>query len=84
MPSILWAEIQKEQVNSTDQLQAFLVDEVDSLEIYLQPGEYYLTPSHIIDSTCGNCEEPNQFVPAMAGLQIAGDYVKMIKMMLLK
>ena len=76
MPSFLAAEIQKEHVNSADTVQALLTERVDSLEIYLRSGEYYLTPSDIVDSTCGNCEEPDQFVPVTAGLQIAGKYVK--------
>jgi parallel beta-helix repeat protein len=76
MPSILLGEIQKEHVNSAHKLQTLLTESVDSLEIYLQSGDYYLTPSDIVDSTCGNCEEPDQWVPATAGLCIAGNYVK--------
>ncbi|UCE18849.1 MAG: right-handed parallel beta-helix repeat-containing protein [Gemmatimonadota bacterium] len=76
LPSILLAEIHKEYVDSADNLQALLTEKVDSLEIYLQSGDYFLSSTDIIDSTCGNCEEPDQFVPATAGLQIAGAYVK--------
>ena len=76
MPSILLAEIQTERVNSADNLQTLLTEKIDSLEIYLHSGDYYLTPSDIVDSSCGNCEDPNQFVPATAGLRIAGTYVK--------
>ena len=70
------AEVQKKQVTSVIGLQAVLSGKVDSLEIYLQPGDYYLSPTSITDSTCGNCEEPNQFVPATAGLEISGSYVR--------
>jgi parallel beta-helix repeat protein len=75
-PLLLLAEVQKKQVTSVIGLQAVLSGKVDSLEIYLQPGDYYLSPTSITDSTCGNCEEPNQFVPATAGLEISGSYVK--------
>ena len=75
-PLLLLAEVQKKQVTSVFGLQAVLSGKVDSLEIYLQPGDYYLSPTSITDSTCGNCEEPNQFVPATAGLEISGSYVR--------
>ncbi len=75
-PLLLLAEVQKKQVTSVIGLQAVLSGKVDSLEIYLQTGDYYLSPTSITDSTCGNCEEPNQFVPATAGLEISGSYVR--------
>ena len=75
-PLLLLAEVQKKQVTSVIGLQAVLSGKVDSLEIYLQPGDYYFSPTSITDSTCGNCEEPNQFVPATAGLEISGSYVR--------
>jgi parallel beta-helix repeat protein len=75
-PSLLPAEIQREQVTTAAELQALLTEKVDSLEIYLQPGDYYLSPEDIIDSTCGNCPEPEQFVAATVGLAIAGNYVR--------
>jgi len=75
-PLVLLAEVQKKQVSSVIGLQAVLSGKVDSLEIYLQPGDYYLSPTSITDSTCGNCEETNQFVPATAGLEISGSYVR--------
>ena len=75
-PLLLLAEVQKKKVTSVIGLQAVLSGKVDSLEIYLQPGDYYLSPTSITDSTCGNCEEPNQFVPATAGLEISGSYVR--------
>ena len=76
IPLLLLAEVQKKQVTSVVGLQAALSGKVDSLEIYLQPGDYYLSPTSITDSPCGNCEESNQFVPATAGLEISGSYVR--------
>ncbi len=77
IPSASLAEVQKAQVTSATELQAFFGQTVDSLEIYLAPGDYHLSPISIVDSTCGNCQVPNQLVPATAGLQIAGDYVRL-------
>lgn len=76
IPSVIVAEVQKERIDSEGELQALFRNTVDSLEIVLQPGDYFLSPVNSIDSTCGNCEVPDQFVPATAGLQISGDYVK--------
>lgn len=76
MSSDLSAEVQKERVSSAAELLTSLQQPVDSLEIYLSTGDYHLAPEEIIDSTCGNCQEPEQFVPATAGLQITGNYLR--------
>jgi hypothetical protein len=77
IPSLSLPEVQREQVGSPTELHALLKDPVDSLEISLGPGDYHLWPTPIIDSTCGNCQNPEQPVAATAGLQIAGDYVRL-------
>jgi parallel beta-helix repeat protein len=74
--SDLSAEVQKEQVTSAAELLRLLQQPVDSLEISLSSGDYHLISGQIVDSTCGNCQEPEQFVPATAGLQISGNYVR--------
>jgi len=73
----LSAEVHKKQVTSAAELLRLLKQPVDSLEIYLATGDYHLAPEEIIDSTCGNCPDPEQFVPATVGLQISGDYVRL-------
>ena len=39
---------------------------------FLMPGDYYLLPVAHVDSTCGNCEDPNVPVEATVGLIISG------------
>jgi parallel beta-helix repeat protein len=77
LPSVSGAEIVREQVSFAYQLQKLLMERADSLEISLQPGIYYLFPENIVDSTCGNCEKPEELVPATAGLRVSGSYVKL-------
>jgi len=69
------AEIKVIEISDAGELCRFFKIPVDSLEIHLQSGEYHLTPFGIIDSTCGNCEDPDQQIPATAGLVISGKYV---------
>jgi hypothetical protein len=40
--------------------------------VQIVPGEYHLTPKEFVDSTCGNCEDPNTAVAATYGLQVSG------------
>jgi hypothetical protein len=35
-------------------------------------GEHWLTPRAYVDSTCGNCEDPNTLVNATVGLVVSG------------
>jgi hypothetical protein len=44
----------------------------ESLSLHLAPGEYVLTPSAAVDSSCGNCEDPDQPVPITVGLEVSG------------
>ncbi len=75
MPSDLPAEVTEKRIATAAELHALLDERADSLEIYLLPGHYHLTPSQMVDSTCGNCQDPDQLVPATVGLRIAGSYV---------
>jgi len=45
------------------------------LLIRLAPGDYHLTPSAAVDSSCGNCEDPDQRIPITVGLEISGPSV---------
>ncbi len=42
------------------------------LLIRLAPGDYHLTPSAAVDSSCGNCEDPDQRIAITVGLEISG------------
>ena len=65
------------EVSSAAELQELLAEAVDSVDIFLATGHYHLTPREIVDSTCGNCPDPEQEVPATAGLVISGNYVRL-------
>ena len=63
-------------VSTAQQLQEILRTPVDSLEIVLAPGEYHLTPFSYIDSTCGNCQDPNTLVTVTIALHVRGSFVR--------
>jgi len=42
------------------------------VDIRLAPGEYRFGASPGVDSTCGNCEDPDQHIPMTFGLLVSG------------
>jgi len=44
----------------------------DGSRFLLAPGHYHLAPAAYVDSTCGNCEDPDTPVAATLGLRLAG------------
>jgi len=42
------------------------------VDIRLAPGEYRFGASPGVDSTCGNCEDPDQRIPMTFGLRVGG------------
>jgi hypothetical protein len=62
-------------VASGDELLQIFSTSGDSVHIMLGPGSYELRPTMIVDSTCGNCEEPATPVACTVGLHIRGKYV---------
>jgi len=71
------AEMLRTDVSSAAELQDLLAEAVDSVEVFITTGHYHLIPREIVDSTCGNCQDPDQAVPATAGLVISGNYVRL-------
>jgi parallel beta-helix repeat protein len=71
------AEMIRTDVSSAAELQDLLAEPVDSVEVFITTGHYHLIPREIVDSTCGNCQDPDQAVPATAGLVISGNYVRL-------
>lgn len=63
-------------VTTSIQLQQLFAAPVDSIDVLLQPGVYHLTPSMIVDSSCGNCESPQTRVNATVGLHLRGRFVR--------
>ncbi|NIM19987.1 MAG: hypothetical protein GTO51_07040 [Candidatus Latescibacteria bacterium] len=63
-------------VSTAEELQAIFASPVESLAVQLLPGQYHLVPFESVDSTCGNCEDPETFVRITVGLQISGERVQ--------
>ncbi len=73
--SSTWAQKQILITNS-QHLQKFFAQPLNSVEVILEPGVYHLTATSFVDSTCGNCENPSEQVPATFGLRIRGSRIK--------
>lgn len=74
-PIVVAAQIVEHSVSSSDELEALFADPVDSVHVFLSPGTYELQPRTIVDSTCGNCEDPATRVVCTVGLHIRGAFV---------
>ena len=56
-----------------------VTDAIDEgAQIRLLPGRYVLAPVAFTDTTCGNCEDASEDVPATYGLRISGTRVRLI------
>ena len=56
-----------------------VTDAIDEgAQIRLLPGRYVLAPVAFTDTTCGNCEDASEDVPATYGLRISGRRVRLI------
>ncbi len=42
------------------------------------PGHYHLDPVALVDSTCGNCEDPAREVAATVGLVVSGSHIQLV------
>lgn len=69
---------QQVHVKTADQLHQILASPRDSLTVNLESGIYQLTPVPAIDSTCGNCENPNTPVPVTVGLMVSGKRIQLV------
>lgn len=66
------------EVSTAKQLHEALAGPRQRVSVVLAPGVYHLTPSAAVDSTCGNCEDPSEFVPITVGLRVSGRQVWII------
>jgi hypothetical protein len=58
-----------------DDLQALLDTLRGPATVQLAPGDYHLEPVAFTDSTCGNCQDADDDVPATRGLLVRGDSI---------
>lgn len=66
------------KIDSSEELQKLFQNPQKNIIVKLAAGDYHLQPTHFIDETCGNCQEPNTPVHATYGLKISGEKVKLI------
>jgi parallel beta-helix repeat protein len=64
------------QVATSAELEEALSGTRRDATIVLAPGVYALDPESAIDSTCGNCADPDTLVPISIGLTISGRNVR--------
>lgn len=51
---------------------------IEGTSIRLEPGRYTLAPIPWDDPTCGNCEDPEQTVPATVGIHLRGKRISLV------
>ena len=66
------------EVSTSAELAEVLASPGRDLTVRLLPGTYILSPSASIDSTCGNCEEPDTLIPITVGLVVSGRDVRIV------
>jgi hypothetical protein len=64
-------------VGPTADLQALFDTLKGPATVRLATGDYHLTAVAFTDSTCGNCRDPDEDVPATRGLLIRGDSIRL-------
>ena len=65
-------------ISDSEQLEELFSEPQENMRVILEPGDYHLTPEYFIDSTCGNCQDPNEAVPATKGITISGKNISII------
>lgn len=60
------------EISNAAQLREFFEGPVSNAKVILAAGEYHLEPIAAIDSTCGNCEDPDRTIPVTVGVRISG------------
>jgi len=65
-------------ISDSEQLEELFSKPQENVWVILEPGDYHLTPEYFIDTTCGNCQDPNEAVPATKGITISGKNISII------
>ncbi len=64
------------RISSAEELEKLFSNPQEDINVKLTSGVYELNFETIIDSSCGNCENPDTLVSATAGLIISGKNIK--------
>jgi parallel beta-helix repeat protein len=88
LPFLVWASLlvaacdggttPRTEVHDGAELQRAIAEAAPNTIISLRPGRYVLAPVAYTDSTCGNCEDPAEHVPATLGVRISGSGIRII------
>jgi len=65
-------------VRPGDRLQFVLDTLRGPARVALEDGDYRLRPAAFVDPTCGNCQDPDEPVPATVGLHVRGDGIELV------
>ena len=72
------ATLPRTQVRDGAELERALASAAPNTTIMLPAGEYVLAPAAYIDSTCGNCQDADEDVPATLGARISGTGIRIV------
>lgn len=64
------------KISTSEELMSFFSQRQKNVEVILAGGEYILSPTSFIDSTCANCENANITSSGTYGLKISGKNIK--------
>ena len=62
-------------VSTSEELETLFSERVDSVVVQLRHGTYTLSPTFQVESTCGNCADPDHDVFISVGIRIGGEKV---------
>lgn len=75
LPAPAFAQGEVVEVTTGEELERALESTDSPVTIRLAPGEYRLNAESAVDSTCGNCEDPDTAVPVTVGARVSGPAV---------
>ncbi|KPL06118.1 hypothetical protein AMJ86_09835 [bacterium SM23_57] len=65
-------------VSTAEELQFLFAKPNDDIVVHLRPGDYHINPTGMLDSSCGNCENPDTIVSITVGLYITGRKIQIM------
>ena len=72
------ATLPRTEVRDGPQLERALAEAAPHTTIMLHAGEYVLEPAAYMDSTCGNCQDADEDVPATLGARVSGTGIRIV------
>ncbi|HEX37745.1 MAG TPA: right-handed parallel beta-helix repeat-containing protein [Candidatus Cloacimonetes bacterium] len=66
------SKVEYYNISSVEELESIFEEPHENIVVNLKPGIYELSPEVFIDSTCANCQEPDEQIIGTRGLTISG------------